>query len=568
MKIVNTICPNCGASIQVDADKKNLTCNYCGNNLYLDDEVQHVQYDNAEETGYQFEKGRQRAQAEARQFTVQQQYNSTIQQKPKRKTWLWVLGWIFIFPVPLTILLLRKKEMNPVLKYGIIAVAWIFYLIIVFSGGSSDKSTENASSAGTTEKNETEVAVANNSNIKELSFIRDNDRTVKVGQSTPESYLNVKLKDKKDFSPSDVIFVSENPEIATIEFTKDALTTCLYFKITGVSPGETYVYANSQDGSVVSDKIKVIVEGDANSIEVENDTANDTESQKTKLSLSDITYVELNELQKLFIDLPTFADRDEVNNYTKEHGFSIHWFGGYHYNASSCYIGMNASAVSDRPRDREGEVIDLHFNNDGTLSQIGYALGGSVSFFENFDLTYTGGTFHYDGEDFDDGEAAMQLYLANNGASGEAVSDNGSPDEISMFIEGINASGAVNLEFVEDFVPSDKESGHYKTEFRLNAYKDAIGKSYKYEDTTVDIIMSSRGVIERIYMDGATYEQCENMIRYASPLLDSTATDDDIQETVDYISEYKSANGYYYAKLGLLMLGGGDKGYEFMLKLS
>ena len=69
-------------------------------------------------------------------------------------------------------------------------------------------------------------------------------------------------------------------------------------------------------------------------------------------------------------------------------------------------------------------------------------------------------------------------------------------------------------------------------------------------------------------MDGASYEQCEAMIRYASPLLDSTVIETDIQETIDYIAEYKSANGYYYAKLGLLMLGCGDKGYEFMLKLS
>lgn len=148
MKIVNMVCPNCGASIQVDADKKNLTCNYCGNNLYLDDEVQHVQYDNAEETGYQFEKGRQRAQSEARQFSAQQ-YGAPVQQKPKRKTWLWVLGWIFIFPLPLTILLVRKKQMNPILKYGIIAVAWIFYLIIALAGGSSDNSNNQSTSEGT-----------------------------------------------------------------------------------------------------------------------------------------------------------------------------------------------------------------------------------------------------------------------------------------------------------------------------------------------------------------------------------------------------------------------------------
>ena len=63
----------------------------------------------------------------------------------KRKTWLWVLGWIFIFPVPLTILMLRKKDMKPAIKYGIIAAAWIIYLIIGFGRNSSNKkpSTDN-----------------------------------------------------------------------------------------------------------------------------------------------------------------------------------------------------------------------------------------------------------------------------------------------------------------------------------------------------------------------------------------------------------------------------------------
>ena len=60
-------------------------------------------------------------------------------QKEKSKTWLWVLGWICIFPLPLTILLLRKKDMKPVLKYGIIVVAWIVYLLICFS--TSNKNT-------------------------------------------------------------------------------------------------------------------------------------------------------------------------------------------------------------------------------------------------------------------------------------------------------------------------------------------------------------------------------------------------------------------------------------------
>ena len=54
----------------------------------------------------------------------------------KRKTWLWVLGWICIFPVPLTILLLRKKDMKPAVKYGIIAAAWLLFFVIGMSGNS------------------------------------------------------------------------------------------------------------------------------------------------------------------------------------------------------------------------------------------------------------------------------------------------------------------------------------------------------------------------------------------------------------------------------------------------
>lgn len=310
MKIISMVCPNCGASLQVDADQKNLTCSYCGNGLYVDDEVKHVQYDNAEETGYQFEKGRQRAQAEATRVQ-QQTFNMNFGKPPKkRKTWLWVLGWIFIFPVPLTILMLRNQKLSKPVKIGIIVAAWIVYLIIGLAGGGSG--------------------------------------------------------DNKDSS-------NANTETTTIE-----------------QPA---------------------------------------------------------------------------------------------YNSAA---------------------------NDSTA-------GSSES-------------------------------------------------AIDSFIAEINKSEDISLEYVENFIPSDKEGGHYRTEFRLNAWKDSTGKSYKYGDSTVDIILSSSGEIQRIYMDGATLEQCENMIRYASSLLDSTATEADIQEAVDYIDEHKEANGYYYGKLGLLVLGHGDSGYEFMLK--
>ena len=159
MKLVDTTCPHCGSALKIDSSNKNATCEYCGAALLIDDEVQHVQYDNAEEAGYKFEKGRQRAQAEAKRNTTRIN-TQTYQQPPKkkRKTWLWVLGWICVFPLPLTILLLRKKDMKPALKYGIIAAAWIVYLLIGLSGGFGDSNkntTEQSSTPAVVESTQT-----------------------------------------------------------------------------------------------------------------------------------------------------------------------------------------------------------------------------------------------------------------------------------------------------------------------------------------------------------------------------------------------------------------------------
>ena len=140
---------------------------------------------------------------------------------------------------------------------------------------------------------------------------------------------------------------------------------------------------------------------------------------------------------------------------------------------------------------------------------------------------------------------------------------------IEDLVNGYNASADNKLEFVEDFAVSSKYSGHYRTEFRLAAYSDAVGKSYKLGDQIVDIISRQsilKNIDVRIYTDGATLDQCKELIQYASQLLDPTMTDVTVKETIDYISEKKEANGYYYGELGLLLLGSEAKGYDLMIK--
>ena len=97
----------------------------------------HIQYDNAEQAGYDFESGRQRAQEEYN-ASLQQESQVVYQEQPKKRhTVLLVWGWIFIFPLPLTLIISKNKTLSGWVKVLIIAAAWIVYIVIGVSYGSS-----------------------------------------------------------------------------------------------------------------------------------------------------------------------------------------------------------------------------------------------------------------------------------------------------------------------------------------------------------------------------------------------------------------------------------------------
>lgn len=309
MKLIPLKCPNCGAQLTVDANKESVYCEHCGTRIMIDDEINRLQIDNAEEAGYQFEKGRQRAQSEIQQKTYSYQQPS----KKKRKTWLWVLGWIFIFPLPLTIILLRKKGMKAPLKYGIIAAAWVLYLIIGLSGGCGSStnnstsretlSTEDRVNESTIVDNNASISKAGNSdekiNISEVHFSDTSDVSVKVGEKTKSGIVHITLKNSFIYSSDDVRFISENTDIAVITFLSASYGKTVYYEIEGISPGETYVYAASKDGSIVSERIKVVVPVP---IEVES----------VSIDLSKNTLALDETIQATPIISPANADRQEI----------------------------------------------------------------------------------------------------------------------------------------------------------------------------------------------------------------------------------------------------------------
>ncbi|MBR4473528.1 MAG: hypothetical protein IKS55_07800 [Oscillospiraceae bacterium] len=155
-------CPYCGAETRPPI------CEYCGSEIVQTSNVVNNVGDTTPESNQRCSKCgsrnitfRREKQGEVREKNVNRVVYRTVgvcrdcgctwfadgapAQPKKRKTWLWVLGWIFIFPVPLTILILRKKDMNMFLRALLIALAWIVFFGFAYSNESSSTSLSTSS---------------------------------------------------------------------------------------------------------------------------------------------------------------------------------------------------------------------------------------------------------------------------------------------------------------------------------------------------------------------------------------------------------------------------------------
>lgn len=140
---------------------------------------------------------------------------------------------------------------------------------------------------------------------------------------------------------------------------------------------------------------------------------------------------------------------------------------------------------------------------------------------------------------------------------------------IDDVVSKYNAQATEQLVFVESFDPQDRDNGHYRVEFRLSAYNEAIGKSYLLGDKVVDLVAHETylgGISFRVYTNDVSLEQVVNLIQGMSPIMDTTMSEADLQATIEEVSTKKTANGYYYGELGITLFGSDVKGYELMIK--
>lgn len=118
---------------------------------------------------------------------------------------------------------------------------------------------ENSTVESTTVETTTEtIPTVVSENITDISFRARNDVKITVGCDPFSGSAFVKALDEKSISSSNIVFISENPEIATIKITGMTSNKFLY-AIYPVAVGETNVYAKTVDGVVISEPLKVIV---------------------------------------------------------------------------------------------------------------------------------------------------------------------------------------------------------------------------------------------------------------------------------------------------------------------
>ena len=78
MRLIDLTCSKCGALLKVDSTVKKVACEYCGNEMLIDDEIKHISFDNGYDFGYQMEKGKLQAMMQQNGYTCSAAVEKTL----------------------------------------------------------------------------------------------------------------------------------------------------------------------------------------------------------------------------------------------------------------------------------------------------------------------------------------------------------------------------------------------------------------------------------------------------------------------------------------------------------
>lgn len=148
--------------------------------------------------------------------------------------------------------------------------------------------------------------------------------------------------------------------------------------------------------------------------------------------------------------------------------------------------------------------------------------------------------------------------------------ESNSPEEIdeffviNTFIEKYNNSSSFPMTDIREM---DIQGEDYRTEFRLGAFKNSIGKKANVNESTIELV--NYGIQEndsiRIYANVPTLDMAQEIYMTTIQIWDESLNENEIMEEFDAASIYLGETGYISGYVNEKYANGGVAGYEIML---
>lgn len=135
------------------------------------------------------------------------------------------------------------------------------------------------------------IEITVNENVTSITLSRTDDITFYSWQDDETISFDYEALHTLSEINNVLVFVSENPNVATFEYDKDGSWLTDYCVINAVSSGETYVYIQTKDGSVQSQKLKVIIPEAETETETEADYDTNYDAEEETQNNSVTVYI-------------------------------------------------------------------------------------------------------------------------------------------------------------------------------------------------------------------------------------------------------------------------------------
>lgn len=154
--------------------------------------------------------------------------------------------------------------------------------------------------------------------------------------------------------------------------------------------------------------------------------------------------------------------------------------------------------------------------------------------------------------------------------SSESVSSNEIGFEsfsmVDRFVNSFNQISEIPITDLSDIDVTDKDSEHYRVEFRLHAFKDSVSKTGLCGEAAVDIVTYGDEYQNiRIYATDPDLDNIISILKSSILALIPDISLDILEDTISDITENKEANGVNIDDLSIVLLGKYKDAFELQI---